>query len=200
MDQVRIVDAGSELMVSGPSRAEVDAALAALVAEGARMLAPAAQLGSRWVAICEKPEGASGAAAATAQGTQASTDEALLGQVKISDTGDHLMITGPEQAAVAAALAALEREGARVLSAPAPLGNGWIAACEKRQTVVNRQCTVERAGFQFLVRGPSQTAVAAKVADLAARGAKPVGSIEYVGGEWVAVCDIGEMSGIMHIR
>jgi len=108
------------------------------------------------------------------------------------------MITGEERSAVEAALEALARKGARVLSAPAPLGNGWVAACEKAEAIANR-CSVERMGFQFVVRGPNQTAVETTVRDLAARGAKQVGSIEHVGGEWVTVCDAGEVTGIMHL-
>ncbi len=196
MEQVKVVDAGAQLMLSGPSRALVEAALETLVAQGARVLSAPAQLGSRWIATCEKPPSRN---AAAAQDVQASVDDALLRRVKISDTGDHVMITGEEKSAVEAALEALARKGARVLSAPAPLGNGWVAACEKAEAIANR-CTVERIGFQFVVRGPNQAAVEATVRDLAARGAKQVGAIEHVGGEWVTVCDAGEVTGIMHIR
>jgi hypothetical protein len=108
------------------------------------------------------------------------------------------MVSGPEKNAVEGALVALARPGGHVLAPPAPLGNGWVATFVKAETLAN-QCSIERAGFQFIVRGRSRAAVEAKVADLAARGAKPIGSIEHVGGDWLAVCDAGEMTGIMHV-
>jgi hypothetical protein len=199
MDQVKVVDAGAQLIVSGPSRAVVDAAVEALVAQGVRVVSAAAQLGSRWVATCAKPEPAEGTAGVAGQDFQLTTDEALLRRVKISDAGEHLMITAAEKNAVAAALEALARRGQRVLAPPAPMGNSWVAACEKAEAIANR-CTVERMGFQVVVRGPGRAAVEAKVSDLVGRGAKLEGSIEHVGGEWVAVCDAGEVTGIMHIR
>lgn len=199
MDQVKVVDAGAQLIVSGPSRAVVDAAVEALVAQGARVVSGAAQLGSRWVATCEKPAAAGSDGAATGPDFQANADDALLRRVRISDAGEHLMITGAEKNAVEAALEALARRGQRVLAPPAPMGNSWVAACEKAEAIAAR-CSVERAGFQLVVRGPTQAAVEAKIADFIARGAQRIGGVENVGGEWVGVCDAGDMTGVMHFN
>jgi len=199
MDQVKIVDAGERIMISGPSRDVVEAAVESLVAKGAPVLAPAAQLGSRWVATCAKPPGGTVPETPTVADVQSGADDAVLRRVKVSDTGDHLMITGAEKSAVEAALAALARNGARVLAPPAPLGNGWIATLEKPAVRAN-QCTIERAGFQLIIRGAERGAVEAKLADLAERGARPIGAVEHVGGEWVGVCDAGDVTGIMRIR
>lgn len=199
MDQVKIVDAGERIMVSGPSRDVVEAAVESLVAKGAQVLAPATQLGSRWVATCAKPPDGTVPEAPSVADVQSGTDDAVLRRVKVADTGDHLMITGPEKSLVEAALAALARKGGRVLAPPAPLGNGWIATFEKPAAPAN-QCTIERAGFQLVIRGAERGAVEAKLADLAKRGAKPIGAVEHVGGEWVGVCDAGDVTGIMRIR
>ena len=196
MDQVKVVDAGAQLIVSGPSRAVVDAAVEALVAQGVRVVSETTQLGSRWVATCEKAAAPGSAGSATGSDFQSTADEALLRRVRISDAGEHLMIAGAEKSAVEAALEALARRGQRVLAPPAPMGNNWVAACEKAEVIAAR-CSVERAGFQFVIRGPTQAAVEAKVADFVARGAQRIGSVENVGGEWVAVCDAGDTTGIM---
>jgi len=65
MDQVKVVDAGAQLMLSGPSRALVEAALETLAARGAQVLSPPAQLGSRWIATCGKPASGDGAVGGT---------------------------------------------------------------------------------------------------------------------------------------
>lgn len=199
MDQVKIVDAGERIMISGPSRDVVEAAVESLVAKGAPVLAPAAQLGSRWVATCAKPSDGTIPEAPSLADVQSGTDDAVLRRVKVADTGDHLMITGPEKSLVEAALVALARKGGRVLAPPAPLGNGWIATFEKPVVPAN-QCTIERAGFQLVIRGAERGAVEAKLADLTERGATPIGAVEHVGGEWVGVCDAGDVTGIMRIR
>jgi hypothetical protein len=199
VDEVKVVDAGERIMISGPNRDGVEAAVNALVAKGVRVMAPAAQLGSRWVATCEKLPDGTVPEIPTLTDDQSDADDTLLRKVRVTDAGDHLMITSPDKSAVEAAVAALAREGGRVLATPAPLGNGWIATFEKPAVAENR-CTIERAGFQFIVRGSTRGAVETKLADLAERGAKPIGDVEHVGGEWVGVCDAGDMTGIMRVR
>ena len=50
-------------------------------------------------------------------------------------------------------------------------------------------CSVEEVGFKRIVRGPTRTAVDAKVEEMIRFGATPIGDIEEIDGQWVAMCD-----------
>ena len=56
MDDVRTTKIGDSLMITGSTKAAVEAALAQLSANGSKILSKVEALGSRWVASCENPE------------------------------------------------------------------------------------------------------------------------------------------------
>jgi hypothetical protein len=113
---------------------------------------------------------------------------ATRGPAKVVDTGTALMISG-SRSAVEGALRDLVAKGATALSVPSQVGARWYATCthpgEKQE-----ECKVENVGFKRVITGPSRNAVADKVADMVAFGAKLVGDIEEIDGRWTAVCDI----------
>ena len=113
---------------------------------------------------------------------------AARGPAKVVDTGTALMISG-SRSAVEGALRDLVAKGATALSVPSQVGARWYATCthpgEKQE-----ECKVENVGFKRVITGPSRNAVADKVADMVAFGAKLVGDIEEIDGRWTAVCDI----------
>jgi hypothetical protein len=113
---------------------------------------------------------------------------ATRGPAKVVDTGTALMISG-SRSAVEGALRDLVAKGATALSVPSQVGARWYATCthpgEKQE-----ECKVENVGFKRVITGPSRSAVADKVADMVAFGAKLVGDIEEIDGRWTAVCDI----------
>ena len=50
-------------------------------------------------------------------------------------------------------------------------------------------CSVEEIGFKRVIRGPTRTAVKAKVDEMMNFCAVAIGDIEQIDGQWVAMCD-----------
>lgn len=187
MDAVKIADAGSHLVISGPDRDTVQAALAGCVTKGARMIAEPARLGSKWIASCEKPPERADRQAPGAV-TEDIAEAAVLKAVKVANAGSHLILTATDKAMLEQALQYYIKRGAQVISAIASLGNQWIATCGN-PAEPEESCTVERMGFQILITGSSEKVVREKVQSLAIGGAKLVAPIDRCGRKWVAVCD-----------
>lgn len=198
MEGVNISDAGMSLVITARERAAVEAAVVELVARGARVIAPPAQLGSKWVASCEKPAGGGGEALGE-DATRKVAGNALLQGVKITSTGGNLMITGADKPTVHAALAELVKRGARAISEPVPLGKNWVATCTDPASD-RAPCAVETLGLQIVVSSSSREAVEDKVKELQAAGAKLVAPPSQNGSTWVAICDRGGMQGVMIVR
>jgi hypothetical protein len=197
MEAVTISDAGANLVVTGRERAAVEAALNELIVRGARIISQPAQLGSKWVATCEKPvepEDFPGAA-----GTREVQQKATLQGVKITNTGEQLMLTGSDKATVKAALDELVRRGARALSEPVAFGSGWVATCTD-PSPQRAACLVETLGLHIIVSSENRGVVEEKVKELQAAGAKLVTPPNQSGDRWVAVCDRGGLDGVMIVR
>lgn len=109
MDDVRTTKIGDSLMITGPTKAAVEAVVAQLSATGAKILSHAEPLGRRWVATCEDP----------ADGGK---------ECQIIKLGMNLMVKGPTQKVVSIKVQELVRAGARLISAPSEAtGGGWVA-------------------------------------------------------------------------
>ena len=108
----------------------------------------------------------------------------------VFDAGTHLIISGPERAAVQKALDELAAGGARISSPITHVGDKWIASCD-HPAVRASECKVEKFGLTSVVTAPTRAAVAAKVQELTALGARLQGEIEEDGGVWTAVLDSG---------
>ena len=59
MAEVKRLDAGGDILISGETREEVDAALKDLVSRGADVVTPLSLVGRSWVAACTQPTNAS---------------------------------------------------------------------------------------------------------------------------------------------
>ncbi len=107
----KVLDAGTNLIISGTSRASVQKALDSLAGNGARLISPITQVSNKWMATCEHPKIA-------------------LSACKVQSLGHQRIITGPTREAVAAKVDELVRFGAVLVSA-IQLQNGvWTAVCD----------------------------------------------------------------------
>ena len=135
--------------------------------------------------------------------------------VKFLDVGGgKVMLSGEVRAEVEAALQKYLDQGAKSISPVSQVGRNWVAACtapakverldetntlslsdlaparrERQHVDDDGLCSVEEVGFQRIIRGPTRTAVKAKVDEMKQFGATPIGDIEEVDGEWTALCD-----------
>jgi len=107
----QVFDAGTHFIVSARSHVKVQDAVKKLAAEGCQLLAPMAQVGSKWVASVGNPR--------------------LTVQAKVETFGFKRVTTGPTVEAVRLKLQDLLERGA-VLVQDAELADGvWTAVCEK---------------------------------------------------------------------
>ena len=106
-----VFDAGTHFIVSAYSETKVRDALASLGRQGCKLISPATQVGSKWVASVDNPK--------------------LAVQAQVKELGFKRVITGPTVEAVRLKLQDLIDRGA-VLVQDAELADGvWTAVCEK---------------------------------------------------------------------
>jgi len=105
------------------------------------------------------------------------------------DAGVNLIVSGYSKESVEKAIA--ELGAVKLISPVSQVGDKWVATCEHPQIAVSA-CKVEQLGYTRIVTGPSREAVTAKVEELRNSGALLVGSIESIGGQWTAVCEMGD--------
>ncbi|MEA3195527.1 MAG: hypothetical protein QOD26_3860 [Betaproteobacteria bacterium] len=113
-EPAKVVDTGTALMISGGSRASVEAALRDLVAKGASALSVPSQVGAKWYASC------------THFGAK------QYDECKIEHVGLKRVITGPTRAAVADKVADLVSFGAKQVGDIEELDGRWTAVCDTR--------------------------------------------------------------------
>jgi hypothetical protein len=135
--------------------------------------------------------------------------------VKVFDAGNRLLLSGGAAADVQQALEKYVHEGAHVVTPVCRIGKAWTAACTipprkenlddtdtlalaaVNQAIAAKKddlddgCRVEELGLKRLLYGPSRLAVQRRVEHMEQFGARLVGQIEQVEGEWVALCDMG---------
>jgi len=102
----------------------------------------------------------------------------------VSDAGSHFIVSGPTRESVAAELARLAGEGARVISAPSLIGATWMASFDRGHAV-----KVDKLGMKTVVSAATREAVEAKVTELVEFGARLDQEIEQIDGVWTAVLD-----------
>jgi hypothetical protein len=135
MAEVKRLDAGGDILISGDSREDVEAALQDLLARGASVITPLTQVGRSWVAACSPPpqaEDIDRTSTLDLRDIQAAQrkrrPEAALCQVE--EAGLKRIVTGPTHDAVHARLAELLEGGAKLVSAPEESFGSWIAVCD----------------------------------------------------------------------
>ena len=132
--------------------------------------------------------------------------------IRISDAGDQLLITGPDEALVHAALQKMILRGAQPLGPPHPVGSSWVASCTKpgdfykvpeplalgdppspNQNVF-QAVNLSDTGKHLIVTGKSKQAVQLALDALRQMGARNISSVAQVGNNWIATCEdpIGE--------
>jgi len=113
-EPARIADAGTNLMISGNSRAVVQAALDRLLAQGAQIVAAPSQAGEKWYAACSHP--------AHAQF-----------ECSVEKVGLKRVVTGPTRQAVADKVAELTAFGATLVGDIEENDGKWTAICDTRR-------------------------------------------------------------------
>lgn len=108
---VKVFDAGGQIIISGYSEASVRSALDELVAAGARVLSPIAQVSNKWMATCEHPD-------------------IQVSACKVARLGQTQIVTGPSRDAVRAKAAELVQFGARLVRDAEQISGQWTAVCE----------------------------------------------------------------------
>jgi hypothetical protein len=105
-----VSDAGTHFIVSGPSREAVEAELARLGAEGAKLLAAPALVGAKWIAACENRRASM--------------------RVNVEKLGMKSIITGSSREAVEAKLKEFLNFGARLDGEIELVDGTWTAVCD----------------------------------------------------------------------
>lgn len=134
---------------------------------------------------------------ATAVGLPTKTNQAAVAAeaaladqpARVFDSGTNLIVSGPTQLSVLAALEELERSGSQVLSPIQKIGNKWMATCAHPPTAES-DCKVEELGSMRIVTGPTREGVSEKVQELLHVGARLVHDLEQAQGVWTAVCEV----------
>ena len=107
----KIFDAGSNLMISGASREEVDEALRHLTSQGAALVSPPTLVGNRWMASSTHPAGP-------------------VGEARVEKAGLVHIVTGPTRLAVEEKVRELLNVGAKLVSAVEQIEGVWTAVCD----------------------------------------------------------------------
>ena len=107
----QVFDAGTHYIVSGHSQARVQEALKKLAGQGCKLIAPIAQVGSKWLASVANPR--------------------LAVQARVEALGFKRVITGPTREAVELKVQDLLELGAVLVRDPELADGVWSAVCEK---------------------------------------------------------------------
>jgi class 3 adenylate cyclase len=107
----KVFDAGESLIISGPSKARVEASLNQLLAKGARLISPATRVHNKWMATCGHPS------------PPAST-------VQVTELGLTRLVTGQTREAVLEKVEELLKAGAVLVSDLECTNGVWTAVCE----------------------------------------------------------------------
>jgi hypothetical protein len=135
MAEVKHLDAGGDILLSGETREDVEAVLQDLVGRGARVVTPLSRVGRSWVAACTQPPKAHDADRTSTldlreiQAAQRKRRaEAAL--CSVEQAGFKLIVTGPTHDAVYARLQELLEDGATLVSDAEESAGTWIAVCD----------------------------------------------------------------------
>ncbi|HEY6822118.1 MAG TPA: hypothetical protein VI321_08850 [Burkholderiales bacterium] len=142
MSEVKILDAGEKLLLSGADPEAVQAKLSYYVGRGSKIVSPLTQVGSSWVAACTPPMEAHAAdrtstldlaeilRAQQAQAAPRPEEPQPDGLCTIEKVGFKRLITGPTQEAVQAMTRRFLEFGAGVVSGPEEIFGQWSAVCD----------------------------------------------------------------------
>ncbi len=132
---LKVLDAGSSLMLTGDTREEVDAALTGYVARGSKVVTQAVAVGNRWTAACTLPaseaEGDSSddmqlsdyQAKARAGGSDPEVDDGCT----VEELGFKRIVYGPSKRHVLLRVEHMKRFGAELVGEIEQDGARWVA-------------------------------------------------------------------------
>ena len=133
--ELKILDAGANILFSGATYGEVEAALARYVDGGSKVITPTSQVGQAWVAACTVPK-------ATLDDTQTlrlaefklpaapkPPPEPTYG-CRVEEVGLKRIVYGPSEAAVQLRVAQLMLKGAALVAEPEEAFGEWVAVCD----------------------------------------------------------------------
>ena len=190
---VKVLDAGDSLVLSGPTEEAVESALKGFVRRGAKIISPVGLVGRRWVAACTVPQ--------SPNDLDTTQTLNLSDEVRVNHSGGNLILTGPSAEAVEFSLTGFLSLGATVVSPVSQIGSSWVVMCTApaAAAVANPTpesvapgdgCRIEKFGLKRIIYGSSERAVQLRIGEMQKFGAELVGEIEQEGEEWVAICDI----------
>jgi hypothetical protein len=107
----KIFDAGSNLMLSGSTRDEIEQALRHLTSQGASIVSPPTLVGNRWMGSATHPSGP-------------------IREATVEKAGLMHIVTGPTRLAVEEKVRELLNVGARQVSEIEQLEGTWTAVCD----------------------------------------------------------------------
>jgi hypothetical protein len=136
MADVKRLDAGGDILISGETSGDVQDALDELVARGARVITPLSRVGASWVAACSAPtkEDIDRSQTLDLSRMQALQKLRLRHPQAALCTVDKLglkrVVSQPTREAVQARLDELVAEGAELVSAPEESFGAWVGVCD----------------------------------------------------------------------
>ena len=133
--ELKILDAGANILFSGSSYGEVEAALARYVDGGSKVITPTSQVGRAWVAACTVPK-----ARLDDSQTLRLAEFKLPAEPKpppeptygcrVEEAGLKRVVYGPSEAAVQLRIEQLIRKGAVLVTEPEEAFGEWVAVCD----------------------------------------------------------------------
>lgn len=109
---VKILDAGTKLLLSGTDAEEIRSVIHDFIRRGAKVVSPPVQLGGKWIAACTPP-------------VQADGDPC-----KVEELGFKRIVTGPSRSLVRLKAEELVQMGATMIGDVEDVDGVWMALCD----------------------------------------------------------------------
>jgi hypothetical protein len=135
MAEVKRLDLGGDILLSGETREDVDAVLQDLIRRRAKIVTPLTQVGKNWVAACTQPpaiQDSDRTSTLNMREVQAARRKRrpAAALCEIEQVGFKLIVTGPTHEAVYACLQELLEDGATLVSDAEESAGTWFAVCD----------------------------------------------------------------------
>ena len=133
--ELKILDAGGNILFSGSTYGEVEAALTRYVDNGSKIITPTSQVGKAWVAACTIPKARLDdsqtlrLAEFKLPAAPKPPPEPTYG-CRIEEAGLKRVVYGPSEAAVQLRVEQLMRNGATLVAEPEEAFGEWVAVCD----------------------------------------------------------------------
>jgi hypothetical protein len=133
---VKILDAGTKLLLSGTDAAEIRSVLHDFIRRGAKVVSPPTQSGGKWIAACtvpiqshpaDKTDTLQLADLASPQREEASEGD---GPCKVETLGFKRIVTGPSRSLVRLKAEELVQMGATMIGDVEDVDGTWMALCD----------------------------------------------------------------------